>query len=400
MQEGLPACSYSPLSSTLKPLFSYLASPLPRRNKEKEKASDPGALLSTLEVLADFVIRSAQAKGEKEKTAGGENIHGHHKHAARKSPEATHAPLKPLHSNNSPSQQQAVSASITADRTSSGSTFAQPSFRPSSREEQIKATRSSDLENDMASMEVEDFDEDSAVETVGDPGRRSSHGTGAHGGSSGAGAWIGVQQAVELRSLVFGVGGSRSSFGPAWMQGFYPNGSRGVEWGLVQAAGGPCGVLASVQAYIIRHLLFVENRVDVAGISKATFDQAVVAAVADILWQAGGERSACVCIQGHKVLTADDQDRMRAGKIKPDGITEQINVMTATSRSSLLDVIKQNSSQFTDPEVSPGRHYCMLARGDGLLTGVWCAGCWCAAAALLCGTLARHRKRQGRHWDL
>ena len=42
-------------------------------------------------------------------------------------------------------------------------------------------------------------------------------------------------------------GGQQTLQWPAWKQGFFFSKHPGLQWGLVQRQGGPCGVLAAVQ---------------------------------------------------------------------------------------------------------------------------------------------------------
>lgn len=58
-------------------------------------------------------------------------------------------------------------------------------------------------------------------------------------------------EALGVRELIFGDCGMR--FNDAWReQGFYfCQGVSGLGYGLVQAEGGPCGVLAAVQAFLL-----------------------------------------------------------------------------------------------------------------------------------------------------
>ena len=55
--------------------------------------------------------------------------------------------------------------------------------------------------------------------------------------------------------------------------------------------GGPCGVLATVQAFLLRHLLYMDESLascrPPAQCSRSAFDDALFNALADILWQAG-----------------------------------------------------------------------------------------------------------------
>jgi hypothetical protein len=46
------------------------------------------------------------------------------------------------------------------------------------------------------------------------------------------------------------------NFHTSWCQGFFFD--QNVTYGIYQEKGGPCGILATVQAFFIKHLLFVK----------------------------------------------------------------------------------------------------------------------------------------------
>ena len=54
-----------------------------------------------------------------------------------------------------------------------------------------------------------------------------------------------------IRALLWGAQGQPPA---SWKQGFFFNKHQGLGFGLVQTNGGPCGVLASVQAHILAAL--------------------------------------------------------------------------------------------------------------------------------------------------
>jgi len=56
------------------------------------------------------------------------------------------------------------------------------------------------------------------------------------------------------------------------------------------------GLLASVQAYLLRHLIYVAGSARPHTCSRAVFEEALFNGIADILWQAGGEQRACVAV--------------------------------------------------------------------------------------------------------
>lgn len=61
--------------------------------------------------------------------------------------------------------------------------------------------------------------------------------------------------AKELKQITFG--SSTQCFNKQWQeQGFIFNEHPKLSYGLIQHKGGPCGLLASVQGYILKYLLF------------------------------------------------------------------------------------------------------------------------------------------------
>ena len=65
---------------------------------------------------------------------------------------------------------------------------------------------------------------------------------------------ITLETAVNLKTLIFG--GAKSCFNAEWRrQGFYFSSHPALKYGLVQEKGGPCGLLASVQAWLLSYLL-------------------------------------------------------------------------------------------------------------------------------------------------
>jgi hypothetical protein len=69
-------------------------------------------------------------------------------------------------------------------------------------------------------------------------------------------ATIQITEAAEIRALLFG-DRTINSFNKAWTdQGFFFNDIDDMRCGLVQNKGGPCGVIAAVQAHVLKHLLF------------------------------------------------------------------------------------------------------------------------------------------------
>nr|CCA14514.1 conserved hypothetical protein [Albugo laibachii Nc14] len=62
-------------------------------------------------------------------------------------------------------------------------------------------------------------------------------------------------EADAIRGILFPSSSRKKMFGPHWeMQGFFFTDVKNLRYGLVQVEGGPCGVLAVVQAYVIKYL--------------------------------------------------------------------------------------------------------------------------------------------------
>jgi hypothetical protein len=66
---------------------------------------------------------------------------------------------------------------------------------------------------------------------------------------------ISPEQATELKNLLFG--NANRDFPTGWKsQAFEFNDKPDLKFGLVQHKGGPCGILAAVQAFILKFLIF------------------------------------------------------------------------------------------------------------------------------------------------
>ena len=133
---------------------------------------------------------------------------------------------------------------------------------------------------------------------------------------------ITVENAIELRKIVFG-NATGLAFNPEWMQqSFIFNDTSNLEFGLVQHKGGPCGVLAVVQAFIVKQLLLESTFVFSPSNSKR--QGALCKSLSYIIWQAascnGSSKIAYVCI---------NSGRSKFGSsllYRCDGITEKLQV--------------------------------------------------------------------------
>uniref|UniRef100_A0A8C0H694 Ubiquitin carboxyl-terminal hydrolase MINDY n=1 Tax=Chelonoidis abingdonii TaxID=106734 RepID=A0A8C0H694_CHEAB len=130
----------------------------------------------------------------------------------------------------------------------------------------------------------------------------------------------------EIKNLLFG--SSLCCFSEEWkIQNFTFNSVPQLKYGIVQKKGGPCGVLAAVQACVLQQLLFGDSHrnSDVRCLqpSDAHRTKCLSLAVADILWRAGGNEKAVVA------LSSGRQQFTPAGKYKADGIFETVRFYVA-----------------------------------------------------------------------
>lgn len=104
-----------------------------------------------------------------------------------------------------------------------------------------------------------------------------------------------LAESRDLRQLVLGPGSANAAYDDAWVQGLTFNPSEKVRYGLWQEKGGPCGVLAALQAAVLEQLLHIlppeaDDR-DAAEERLAPSDtrrqQALAAAIGSVLWRAG-----------------------------------------------------------------------------------------------------------------
>lgn len=107
---------------------------------------------------------------------------------------------------------------------------------------------------------------------------------------------ISISDAKKLKNLLFG--SQTANFNPEWqVQNFSFSQNASLKYGLVQKKGGPCGIMASVQSYIVRELLFPSNGKPIGLCpTEEQQNQVLVTAISEILWQAGQHQNATVTV--------------------------------------------------------------------------------------------------------
>jgi len=99
---------------------------------------------------------------------------------------------------------------------------------------------------------------------------------------------LGVDEAQELRSLLFGAAAAKNgsrALPSQWLQGwcFEPLAAKTCPYGLRQVEGGPCGIVASVQAFLLRRLL--EGSMPPVTATHQSSKQALLDAMTDVLFR-------------------------------------------------------------------------------------------------------------------
>uniref|UniRef100_A0A665WLP7 Ubiquitin carboxyl-terminal hydrolase MINDY n=1 Tax=Echeneis naucrates TaxID=173247 RepID=A0A665WLP7_ECHNA len=129
----------------------------------------------------------------------------------------------------------------------------------------------------------------------------------------------------ELKVLL--LGSSLNCFSVEWRnQGFTFSEAHDLRYGIVQKKGGPCGVLASIQAFVLKKLLFENTENTNEGLARLrpfsnTRRQCLVLAMAEILWRAGEEKQATVAISsGRNNFTP-------RGHYKSEGVLEKTSML-------------------------------------------------------------------------
>lgn len=113
---------------------------------------------------------------------------------------------------------------------------------------------------------------------------------------------------TQLGSVIFGKNTKR--FPLEWqIQSFILSSNTHLPYGIVQKKGGPCGLLACVQAYIIKDIYFndpPEDSLDLGENYIVRCRDALAAALSNILWKIGNMETAVVVIPGGHYSSSDE----------------------------------------------------------------------------------------------
>ncbi|XP_053359378.1 probable ubiquitin carboxyl-terminal hydrolase MINDY-4 [Clarias gariepinus] len=147
--------------------------------------------------------------------------------------------------------------------------------------------------------------------------------------------------ATALKEIIFG--SPVACFSEEWRcQSFTFSNRPALRYGIVQKKGGPCGVLAAVQAAVLQKLLFEGTSSDALSerLSDAVRTKCLTDAVAGILWRAADRKNVTVAINsGRSHFTP-------MGHYRSDGILEMITCVEVQSFDDLKLLIDQHIHQF------------------------------------------------------
>ncbi|XP_069114259.1 probable ubiquitin carboxyl-terminal hydrolase MINDY-4 [Argopecten irradians] len=154
---------------------------------------------------------------------------------------------------------------------------------------------------------------------------------------------ITLQTAVNLKTIIFGH--ANQNFNDEWRyQSFTFCDLPNLKFGIVQKKGGPCGVLAAVQACVLQEMLFGDNPVPFSRFSDPSIEErsgCLATALSQIFWRAGENKTAVVVLPSGK-----PQFQTGKGKFKGDDLTETLMINHFKTYAELKSFITQNLSQF------------------------------------------------------
>lgn len=180
---------------------------------------------------------------------------------------------------------------------------------------------------------------------------------------------ISTKQAKALRTVLFGER-RPNCFNESWrQQGFCFAQIEGLRYGLVQNTGGPCGVLAVVQAVFLKHLLFISQGKCSADanleVSNSRRDELLVEACAEIIWRCRPNEKADAVVAIQK-LSSRIQQPDRALGYRPDGFTENMQLYRLTTHAEVVEVLQFYLLLFKERKgfgVVMFVYSCLLSRG-------------------------------------
>uniref|UniRef100_A0A1B6CJA8 Ubiquitin carboxyl-terminal hydrolase MINDY n=1 Tax=Clastoptera arizonana TaxID=38151 RepID=A0A1B6CJA8_9HEMI len=159
--------------------------------------------------------------------------------------------------------------------------------------------------------------------------------------------YVDMKVVMDLKKLL--LGSALDSFSRQWMcQSFILNSNPKLQYGFIQNKGGACGVLAPVQGFLLKALLFssppITNNTHPLRPDAQEVKSALIQAICDILWQAGNyNRAVLVCFSEESHLESTHF-------YNTDNLTELLCYKTFTSIQELQATVEKYLFLFTSRE--------------------------------------------------
>ncbi|GAX82694.1 hypothetical protein CEUSTIGMA_g10120.t1 [Chlamydomonas eustigma] len=172
----------------------------------------------------------------------------------------------------------------------------------------------------------------------------------SHGRTLGSAAAAGIKgQPVPqdtIRAIQRLLWGNQGQPPPSWKQGFFYNPKPGLQFGLVQLQGGPCGVLAAVQAHVLAAL--GTEGIGSINLSPGPGQQqsALVTALATLLWQARPSNSSGC--SASLALSPANESRGSTGFVH-EQVMRGATFVTVSTREDLQAKLRAVLNTYMDP---------------------------------------------------
>jgi hypothetical protein len=141
----------------------------------------------------------------------------------------------------------------------------------------------------------------------------------------------------EIIDLLFPKGTMRK-FQSSWLGKGFNFHIGHTSYGLIQTQGGPCGLIASVQSKIIKHMVYGDSKCMNKGkLQPSTSHQrkALTCAITDILFTIGGTTATLV---------------LSLGTAKQLGVVEGLGYIKFTAKQDLYSAIENRFHEFSHPD--------------------------------------------------
>ncbi|KAK8404320.1 hypothetical protein O3P69_007558 [Scylla paramamosain] len=205
------------------------------------------------------------------------------------------------------------------------------------RSHRLSKNHLSDDDGEMVLKDVDDLDKQVAGLVLGPE----------VAGKETAGRPITLEEASQLRNLL--TGSPAQPLSTEWLsQNFKQNANPNLSYGIVQKKGGPCGVLACVQAYMMKSLIFgtsiapTISPVSPLRPSQREWLWALAVAITEILWKAGQGEKAILAMPGSFAHFTEHG----VGRYSQDGMTENLALHEFVEQRDLYDAVTRHLTAF------------------------------------------------------